>query len=107
GYTERYACGEVLEKKYYSCLVSNSENSLSTEFSLYPNPASDVLYLKLSKEDYANTEYKIIDLFGRINSVSNLNESGSIDISELSIGNYFLLIKQKERTRVLRFCKAN
>ncbi|HMW39780.1 MAG: T9SS type A sorting domain-containing protein [Saprospiraceae bacterium] len=106
GYTERYTCGEILEKKYYNCIISELNRIQTKQITISPNPASDVIYLNQSSEEPADFEYQIADFYGRIISSSKLKGSNSINISGLEIGHYVLLIKKNDQTSVFRFSKA-
>lgn len=106
GYTERYTCGELLQKKYYTCIISELNQLQTKEITISPNPASDVIYLTQISDEPADFEYQIADFYGRILSSSSLKGSNSINISGLGIGHYVLLIKKNDQTSVLRFSKA-
>jgi len=79
-----------------------SKNSVSTEdlsetkFKVYPNPARDVIFLKL--EDNVNKgSYLIHDAIGSLRQKGNLERA--IEINDLENGIYFLQIR--DGTRVL------
>ncbi len=67
-------------------LLSSTDKSLSNAFSIYPNPANDVLYIyQNTRLDYLLTIY---DISGkRLINVSNVN---SIDVEDFSDGIYLL-----------------
>lgn len=64
-------------------------------FYIFPNPASDVLQLKIANAD--NVSYAIIDAAGKTVMSSTLNGNSTIDISQLSSGIYALQLKMKEQ----------
>jgi hypothetical protein len=72
-------------------------NSLNTKeiqaeiFSFYPNPAKDKIYLKNSQNV---NNYEILDASGR-RIISNLIINNTIEINNLTIGNYQILFKNK------------
>lgn len=81
--------------------LSTTENSVKNEISIYPNPASDFIYVKNLK---GLNSYKIFDLSGRIILQNILNEE-KIDVQSLSKGNYIVQIIAKEKTLNFKFIK--
>jgi hypothetical protein len=61
--------------------------------SIYPNPVSDVLYIKLESE----ASIKIIDLKGNIIFASEPSREKSIDMSRFNPGVYIVQIQNKDR----------
>jgi surface protein len=80
--------------------TSNIDLNNSTS-SIYPNPATDFIYIKNLK---GLNSYKIFDLSGRVILQNALNEN-KIDIKSLSKGNYILQIITKENTQNFKFIK--
>ena len=70
-----------------------------TEFTIYPNPASDILFIKTSEK---KVNYKIWTQAGT--QIGEGNGSDQIDISKLSKGSYFIEIIGV-RPRVFCFTK--
>ena len=73
---------------------------------LYPNPAVDLMYLKIIGTAY--NEYRIIDAHGKILTESKLTLTEDenvyqIDCSKLASAVYMLLLKGKEKTETIRF----
>jgi ASPIC and UnbV/Secretion system C-terminal sorting domain/FG-GAP-like repeat len=85
----------------YLKIVENSTNLKSetfvvgSEFSIYPNPASDVLNITLKNNTFEIKSAQILDLTGRVISNSKI-VNNTIDIKNLAIGTYVLVIKNKE-----------
>jgi hypothetical protein len=85
----------------YIKIVENSTNlksetfAVSSEFSIYPNPASDVLNITLKNNTFEIKSAQILDLTGRVISDSKI-VNNTIDIKNLAIGTYVLVIKNKE-----------
>jgi hypothetical protein len=95
--------------KEYARLIVQSQNQtsvgalsidLNNEFTLYPNPVNDVLYIKSTKK--VNT-VKIINSIGQVNIVSTENmiketEGISIDVKSLNLtsGVYYLYLSTGE-----------
>jgi len=78
-----------------------SDYEYGNEFSVYPNPASDILYLKNIKN---SKSYKIIDFSGRIIMQNSLN-GNRISVKELKTGNYVLVIATSDKTYTVKFIK--
>jgi hypothetical protein len=85
----------------YIKIVENSTNLksetfvVSSEFSIYPNPASDVLNITLKNNTFEIKSSQILDLTGRVISDSKIINN-TIDIKNLAIGTYVLVIKNNE-----------
>jgi hypothetical protein len=76
------------------------------EFSLYPNPAFDAIYLSGNKK--SGLQYQIINMNGHILKTGILNKSETesvIDISLLRPSVYLLQITDRKKTTQLRFVK--
>ena len=63
---------------------------------VYPNPVKDLLNIELP-ESFASPKISVIDIQGRtVMSVLSSSRSMSLDLSNLSSGNYILLLEQDE-----------
>lgn len=92
GDTHNPACNSIL---------ATQEKHLLQQATIYPNPASEVLFLR-NLDDATN--YQIVDVTGRIvikNSVINK----VIDIRQLLSGNYILQIIKPNGTETFKFIK--
>jgi len=70
------------------------ENSKKNEISIYPNPANDLLNVHHTFQ--ISIPYQIIDIYGRQMRVGQLdNTTNVIDVSELSSGQYLLIIQNE------------
>lgn len=81
--------------------LSTSEVVNKNEISIYPNPATDFMYVKNLK---GSNTYKIFDTSGRITLQNSLSD-GKINISSLTKGNYILHIISKEKIQSFKFIK--
>ncbi len=64
---------------------------------IYPNPASDIVYIKLPGEgDEQNVQVDIYDASGRLAQQKVIRRGGQLDVSELSGGIYFLKLNCRE-----------
>ena len=61
-------------------------------FSVYPNPARDVLFVE---SNASAARYELCDLSGRV-LANGLMEENKIDVSKLNEGNYLLQLKTKD-----------
>lgn len=85
----------------------NIQNFNGERFSLYPNPAKNELFLS-SKNTGGNLDVTIFNMEGRVLITQNLafEKQGSLDVSNLSAGIYFLNIKTEDgNVEVKKFIK--
>ncbi|MCK4921757.1 MAG: T9SS type A sorting domain-containing protein [Bacteroidales bacterium] len=68
------------------------DNEPLGQLKIYPNPVSDILYIKST---YLEAQVSLISLDGKTVLKKLLNENGSIDISGISEGYYFLKVQTK------------
>jgi hypothetical protein len=76
-----------------SCTVGINELASSTDFSLYPNPASDHVTISMNENSKHEADIRIYDMTGK--EVKNYNTSSSlltIDRDNLQSGIYFVSI---------------
>ena len=79
----------------------NGEKVVS-EIKIYPNPAHDILFIKISKELISNTQ--IFDFQGKSVNVKQVGEN-SFDISGLPKGMYFIKVAGTEYDQVSKLVK--
>jgi predicted RNase H-like HicB family nuclease len=92
---------------YFCSVVSDSTNSIflykmgttgikSTSSTInaliYPNPAKDVLFVKVNDATKDEINLQILDLSGRVIKSTSVMSDGSINISDVQIGTYILRI---------------
>ena len=82
-------------------LGTSEINNDKSEVSIYPNPVKDILFIK-SKEKIVKVE--IFDSAGRILNSLSLN-GDSINVSELSKGNYIIKLTTKDKSVIHKFIK--
>ena len=84
-------------------LTSLKEN-LKNNFSIYPNPANNVIAVKFSGNDIIQS-FSIFDISGKIVK-SNMNpKSKSIDVNNLESGVYFIRIESNQGIGIVKFVK--
>ena len=79
----------------------------SNEFNIYPNPASDKLYIETLTQTQTLT-IEIYDIYGRVQNHRSSEAQklrNSIDVSKLNSGVYFVKIKTENGEVVKRFVK--
>jgi hypothetical protein len=59
---------------------------------IYPNPAKDVLFVKINDATKDEINLQILDLSGRVIKSTSIMSDGSINISDVQIGTYILRI---------------
>jgi hypothetical protein len=78
-------------------------------FSLYPNPATDVLNFNFDADEATDVMYILTDMTGRVldmtQSKNVTNDAKSINISELPAGVYMLTAKSSENNWTEKFVK--
>ncbi|MFK7950739.1 MAG: T9SS type A sorting domain-containing protein, partial [Saprospiraceae bacterium] len=74
--------------------------------SAYPNPAHDMVRLKMSNINEPSVLATLIDVNGKIISTQQLEtQDARMDISKLPQGNYFIRIQTKNTVKTVRFVK--
>ena len=76
----------------------STEEMTASNFSVYPNPANDVLNIKMGSALEKVMSAEIFDISGRRISESNV-ANGTVSVKELSVGTYILLINTKDGKR--------
>ncbi|MEP7197389.1 MAG: T9SS type A sorting domain-containing protein [Saprospiraceae bacterium] len=86
--------------------VQNIEES-KEDFRIYPNPATDRLYILSDEIDFRLAEIQITSILGQnlFSMSSKLEEHNSIDISGLKSGSYIIQLKVKGKISYVRFVK--
>ena len=90
------------------CDIISGINSLTTnyDFSLMPNPAKENLYVHFEEKVTTRLHYEVHDISGKPLLSSVLKIDGSIDISNLESGIYFLkLLKSGKHYGIKKFIK--
>jgi hypothetical protein len=94
-------------QNFPSCLVLNpgieDQDVSPMEFTLQPNPANDVIYIK-SKNIISGNKYGIYDISGR-KILSGILNGNSINIDALDNGMYFLEITGNGTTGLQKFIR--
>ena len=84
-----------------SSVLSTTENIAHANLSIYPNPASDFIFIKNLKNP---ANYKISDTSGRLLKEGKI-VSEKVDVNVLPKGNYILQIVTKDNIQSYKFIK--
>ncbi|WP_431132928.1 FG-GAP-like repeat-containing protein [Psychroserpens mesophilus] len=84
--------------------LSLNDNELVSDFILSPNPTKNILNIT-SGLQLQNAVYNIYDISGRRVMTNSLNNSKSIDVSQLSAGNYIISIISDNAIKNQKFIK--
>lgn len=96
--------GERNRAKFYAggildCLIGVSENKFNDALSLYPNPATNEVYISLSDKTYSNFDITIANSLGQVlqhkTNIQNATKT-TINVSNFTSGIYFITIKAGE-----------
>jgi hypothetical protein len=96
--------GERNRAKFYAggildCLIGVSENEFNDALSLYPNPATNEVYISLSDKTYSNFDITIANSLGQVlQNKTNIDNTSiaTINVSNYASGIYFVTIKAGE-----------
>lgn len=92
-------------------VLVNTSTPLSTSFnySIYPNPASQVLNISLNESTTEDLRIEVYNTLGQLQSVSTIipknNRYSSISLSQLAKGNYILTLRGKSISESVFFVK--
>ena len=92
--TNNKLVSEGLQCNPTSVLTSNKSE---INFSIYPNPADQILNILFKDNKNANQQIEIYDSMGRLSKELTLSESTQINISNLRSGLYFIYFKGKNQ----------
>jgi len=91
-------------KKVESYVGMNENENNKNPFLPYPNPAQNILYTGLSNND-EDICYELYGLNGELIQKDKLSLNGSIDVSALTSGLYFIRVKKDEQYYKALFLK--
>ena len=74
-----------------NAVIASAENALrqndkTNSFRVYPNPAKDILFVQTN----GNASFSLLNQSGKILVITNINGKGSINISSVAAGLYYL-----------------
>jgi uncharacterized delta-60 repeat protein len=83
--------------------VGIEEVQTGNTWKIYPNPATDAVYIDLGKQSNATVD--ILDINGRIVKKTNIMTQGTIDVSTLTPGTYYLKIQTESNFKIEKLIK--
>ena len=81
-----------------------NDNELASDFILSPNPTKNVLNISTGIQ-LENAFFNIYDISGRRVMTNSLNNSKTIDVTQLTAGNYIISIVSDNIIRNQKFIK--
>ncbi len=102
----KYTHDAIFRAKITDLITGIQDDAPSSEISIYPNPASDYIYINSPLLEGAGGmyEYTIFDLLGQNLQRSVLNDS-KIDISKIPIGVYCIVFSNSGKQIIQKFIK--
>jgi uncharacterized repeat protein (TIGR01451 family) len=86
-------------------LLGNPDFEFSKYFTLYPNPAKNILNIE-SKNSIQLKSAEIYNMLGQlVLAVTNMENVSSMDVSDLTSGNYFIKVSSDKGTSSAKFIK--
>lgn len=103
-YTFSGAESEFVVARFLNDGTVGTEDFLTTDFRLYPNPAQDQLTIEMND---ANSIYQldVFDMLGKKVIFSEIQKMGQIDVSTLATGTYVMKLNSNSQTTTVRFVK--
>jgi len=94
-----------IESSTFKVLLATPDFEFSNYFTLYPNPAKEVLNIS-SKEAIEVKSISIYNTLGQlVLAIPNAEKVSKIDVSSLTTGNYFIKFNSEKGTSNTRFIK--
>ncbi|MBF4487056.1 T9SS type A sorting domain-containing protein [Flavobacterium sp. CSZ] len=85
--------------------LATQDFEFSNYFTLYPNPANDILNIN-AKQDIEIQSFAIYDTLGQlVIAIPNAKTVSNIDVSQLRTGNYFIKVKSDKGSSNMKFIK--
>ena len=84
--------------------LSVSSNDFSNQFTVYPLPVQNQMYINFGEANQSNYTIRIFDVLGEnifTKNYSEVSNQVSIDVSSFSNGNYFVKIENIETSQVI------
>jgi Leucine-rich repeat (LRR) protein len=86
-------------------LLGNPDFEFSEYFALYPNPAKNMLNIQ-SKNGVEVKSIAVYNMLGQlVQAVTNMENTSSIDVSQLKAGNYFIKVNSVNGNAASKFSK--
>ena len=101
-------CYKEWENDYIWHIFLGSTKDIETNtFQVFPNPATNQLFLKTERTDIYELQYQILNISGQIvqNGIINPSENQGITLNDFAGGVYFLQLQSDEAMETLKFVK--
>ena len=92
---------QVIDIVEGSSPLSNEDYTLNNDLRIYPNPVEDTLFI----ESNSTVEIDLYTILGKKHEINYQSTSSSIDVSFLTPGLYFLVVKMDGSERINKFIK--
>ena len=82
-------------------------DELTSDFNVYPNPASEKIFIKTGKFNSSSVQVRIFDISGKlkISQAYSFSQQLEIDIRQIVNGLYFMEISNQTQKEMLKFVK--
>jgi len=81
-----------------SVVTSINETAINLEVSVYPNPTTNFLQLKVESEEAQSLSYQLVDLQGKVVASKNVSVNNTtINMESLPRSTYYLSIQDKQQ----------
>jgi hypothetical protein len=89
--------------------TGNRENTLSKQFTIYPNPTTGLINISGTSPQNKKTNISVTNIFGKefLKLIIPLSDNIQIDLSNFSDGIYFIKLESEQETFTLKCVKFN
>lgn len=101
-YTDANGCSGMGSDNYMVVNCLGVEDEKENMISLYPNPATDFVWINSNAEDL---KFSMMDLSGKMVMQGNLNTSNKIDLQDMSSGLYIITLSNSSLKKQFRLIK--
>ena len=88
---------------YSSVINSIKQNTINDNINIYPNPTSSIINIKDGQNQFQNATIIVTNTLGQV--LSSVPFISQIDISQLSLGMYYLTIQNTSNKKVVKIVK--
>ena len=72
------------------------QDAITNDFMIYPNPATDQVFIQFAQSGFSNIKYDLVDLNGRVVQKGTV-ENYRISLKQLTSGMYFIRLYQNDQ----------
>jgi len=100
----------IVRARVNSAEVGIDDTQMDEKFSVYPNPASDVVNVNVTLTNSENTTIKVLDISGKVIQTINLGtvngeQKVAVSVADFSTGVYFIEMTNTNGKQVKKFVK--